>query len=260
MAYQREYCSRSYKALKEGKGMSKDVYADALSNSLTEIKNICPDVSCSFIFTKDGMVVAGDAQAVGTMMEKLARAFESVAENAALIGELDTLLIDAENGKAYISCANDMYLAMITSKNADITYLRSVTRVIIPTILKLLKSIIPTPLKFVSSQQLVVENITGFREMFTGDTVQIDHEVLKQWSELFDGKEVSEVEVEAVSGKLAQYKVKAINDSKLEGRGLIRMPEKTCQTLEVKKGELVRVKPIAPKISIPSWGVQEITL
>ena len=44
---------------------------------------------------------------------------------------------------------------------------------------------------------------------------------------------------------MAQCKVKTINDPKLEGRGFIQIPEKTSRMLEIKKGELVRVKPIA---------------
>ena len=46
--------------------------------------------------------------------------------------------------------------------------------------------------------------------------------------------------------KQARCRVRAIEGSELEGKGLIRIPEKALQALEVKKGELVRVKPIAP--------------
>jgi len=226
--------------------LSRDVFVTALSNTLMEIRNICPDVKCSFLFTRYGALVAGDAQADDTVMEKAVRPFQNVAEKAAMIGGLDTFLIDGDNGGVYISCANDIYLAMVTSKDADMPYLRSVTRVIIPTILKLLESVVPTPLKFVPSLQLVVDNLSGFRSRFAGDTVEIGHETLNQWSKLFDGKDVSEVEIETFSGKQARCRVRGIEDSELEGRGLIRISEKAFQALEVKKGELVRVKPIAP--------------
>jgi predicted regulator of Ras-like GTPase activity (Roadblock/LC7/MglB family) len=226
--------------------LSTDVFVTALRNSLKEIRNICPDVKCSFLFTRDGALVAGDEQADDTAMEKAVRLFQNVAEKAAMIGGLDTFLIDGDNGRVYISCANDMYLAMVTSKNADMPYLRSVTRVIIPTILKLLESVVPTPLKFVPSLQLIVDTLSGFRSRFAADTVEIDHETLNQWSELFDGKDVSEVEIEAFSGRQARCRVRAIEDPALEGKGLIRIPQKAFQALEVKKGELVRVKPIAP--------------
>lgn len=224
--------------------MSSDVFVTALRNTLKEIRNICPEVKCSFLFTRDGVLVAGDGQADDPVMEKAVPLFQNVAEKADIVGGLDSFLIDGSDGRVYISCAKDMYLAMVTSKDADMPYLRSVTRVIIPTIMKLLESIIPTPLKFVPSLQLVVDTLGGFRSKFAGDTVEIDHEILGQWSELFDGKDVSGVEVEAFSGKQARCRVRAIENSELEGKGLIRIPEKTSQTLEVKKGELVRVKPI----------------
>jgi len=225
--------------------LSRDVFATALENSLKEIRNICPDVKCSFLFTRDGALVARDAQADDTLMEKAVRLFQNVSEKATMIGGLNTFLIDGDNGRVYVSCANDMYLAMVTSKDADMPYLRSVTRVIIPTILKLLESIVPTPLKFVPSIQLVADNLSGLRSKFAGDTVEIDHETLDQWSKLFNGRGVSEVEIEAFSGKQARCRVRAVEDMALEGKGLIRIPEKAFQALEVKKGELVRVKPMA---------------
>jgi predicted regulator of Ras-like GTPase activity (Roadblock/LC7/MglB family) len=93
----------------------------------------------------------------------------------------------------------------------------------------------------VPSQQLIVEKLGGL--LVRADTVRVDSEVLKRWSALLGVKEVNEVEIEAFGGKMAQCKVKTINDSKLEGRGFIRIPDKTCRMLEIKKGELVRVKP-----------------
>ena len=240
--------------------MDKDVYAAALRNALTEIRNVCPDVSCSFILTKEGTIVAGDAQADETTMEKAVHSFQSILEKAVAVGGLDTYLIEGKNGKVYLSHASNMYLTTITSKNADIAYLRSITRVIIPTILKLLESIVPTPStspKSLTSQQLVVESFSsgGFMGRFAGDTVEVNREILEKWSELFNGKGVDEVEIEAFSGKLARCKVRAINDPEIKRMGIIKVPEKTCQNLEVKKGELVRVKPIASQKSTSSFAL-----
>jgi hypothetical protein len=39
-------------------------------------------------------------------------------------------------------------------------------------------------------------------------------------------------------------KVKPIKDSKYNGESKVQMPEKIQSTLEIKKGELVRAKPI----------------
>ncbi len=40
--------------------MKRDLYAEALKNTLTEIRNVCPDINSSFIFTKDGTIVTGE--------------------------------------------------------------------------------------------------------------------------------------------------------------------------------------------------------
>jgi len=220
--------------------MNKDLYAVALKNALTEIKNICPDISHSFIFTKDGAIVAGDPETDEKTMEKMIQSFQSIAEKADTIGSLKALYVNGEKGKVILSNVNDMYLVLAAFENADTTYLNSVTRVIIPTVLKLLETITPTPLPSAPSKQLVVDTLSGF---FIGDSVQIDMELLEEWAKLLNQKSVNEVEIEAFGGKTTQCKAKEISDPQLKGKGMVRIPEKLCKTLEVKKGEVVKVKP-----------------
>ena len=95
------------------------------------------------------------------------------------------------------------------------------------------------------SQQLIVDRFSGL--MVKSDTVQLDVEILKRWSDELNVDSVDEVDVETFSGKTVRCKAKVINDPKLEGRGLIRIPEKACQSLDVRRGELVRVKPVVPE-------------
>ncbi|MGQ9624850.1 MAG: hypothetical protein ACUVT9_05710 [Candidatus Bathycorpusculaceae bacterium] len=90
--------------------------------------------------------------------------------------------------------------------------------------------------------QLIVENLGGL--LVPSDTVRIDNLVLEQWTELYDDREIGEVEIETFDGKSTRCKVKPIKDAKYEGKGIIQMPEKIQLTLEIKKGELVRVKPV----------------
>lgn len=220
--------------------MDKDLYAVALNNTLKEIRNVCPDISFSFLFTKDGLIVAADDNAADETIEKAVLSFQNIDEKTDSIGGLENLLINGKNGKVIISNVNGMYLATATSEKADITYLQSVARIIIPTILKLLESTSPTPLKSAPAQQLIVDTLTGF---FVGSTVEIDPKILKQWSEILKVKKVEEVEVEAFDGKTTHCKAREIGEPKLKGKGMIRIPEKTCKTLHVKRGELVKVKP-----------------
>jgi hypothetical protein len=92
------------------------------------------------------------------------------------------------------------------------------------------------------SNQLIVDTLGGL--LVRGDTVQIDMEILNQWSEYYDGAQINEVEIASFNGNSTVCKVKPIKDSKMEGKGIIRIPERACQDLDVKKGELVKVKPL----------------
>jgi predicted regulator of Ras-like GTPase activity (Roadblock/LC7/MglB family) len=225
--------------------MNNERYAVALKNALTEINNTCTDVSHSFIFAKDKVIATGDPEPDEETMKKTIDSFQSVAEKADSIGSLKAFCVHGKKGQIILSGVNDMYLALAASEDADTTYLHSVTRVVILTVLKLLETITPappaspTPLQSAPSKQLVVDTLSGF---FVGDSVQIDIELLEEWARLLR-ESVSEVEIESADGEAMQCKVKEINDSKLKGKGIIRIPEKVCKTLEVKKGELVKVKP-----------------
>jgi len=296
--------------------MNEEVYAAALKNALVEIKNVCPDINKAFILMDNGTIVAGDEQSAEPSVEKAVNTLQSLTEKASSVGGLDDLLIDGDKGKIYVSQVNGMYSVMALSKQADLPFLRTVTKIILPTILKVLNGIgsetaLPAPLKSVPivsytpfrpapskplaeeeaveetveetekaeeteepeapepleareaeteeeteveppepptdlpSQQLIVDKFGGL--MVRSDTVQLDFEILERWSSLLDVKEIREVDIETFSGKTTRCKAKVISDQKFEGRGLIRIPEKACETLELKRGELVRVKPVMPE-------------
>jgi hypothetical protein len=164
-------------------------------------------------------------------------------------------------------------------------YVTTVTRVLIPTLLRRLEEIRPTSLKSdrpplemkpeipkvketeeaieetvretimaepeVETEPLpreppvnrfVVENLGGF--LVPSDTVRINIETLSKWQEMYKGRRIGEVEIVTFEGKTTRCKVNPIRDSKHYGGGIIRIPEKLQRMLEIKKGELVRVKPV----------------
>lgn len=296
--------------------MNEEIYVNALKNALVEIKNVCPDINKAFILMDNGTIIAGDDQAVDSSVERAVNSLQDLAEKAASVGGLNDLLIDGDKGKVYVAQVNGMYSVMALSKGADLPFLRTVTGIILPTILKVLNSMnpettLPAPFKSapivpraqfrpapseplvneeaieetvekpeedeeieapepletseaeteaeaeteeaespepvtdLPSQQLIVDKFGGL--MVRADTVQLDSEILERWSSLLNMKEIREVDIETFNGKATRCKAKVINDSKFEGRGLIRVPEKTCDALELKRGELVRVKPVVPE-------------
>lgn len=271
--------------------MSEDIYSFALKNALTEIANACPDIKNSFMFKRDGEIVAGDEQTPEEVAVHAIDAFDGILEKADAIGGIEGLTLEGNGGRVNVSCVDDLYLVTVTSKGADMNYVSTVARVIIPTVLKLVDKINPAPLKNKtpmyriepeipmakedrqekeedieepeteeperptvtdvnsepvlpepSESQFMVENLGGL--LVSSDTVKIDGETLQQWEELYQGKKIEHVEVRTFDGKSAQCRVKPMNDPRYEGKGIIRMPDKIQALLEIKKGELVRVKPV----------------
>jgi predicted regulator of Ras-like GTPase activity (Roadblock/LC7/MglB family) len=267
--------------------MDNEVYSFALKNTLNEIRNVCPDITHTFMFTEDGEIIAADENTHEKTIIQVIDAFDGILEKADKIGGVEGITLEGSNGRVNVSCIKDMYFATVTSKRADINYVNSVTRVLIPTILKLLEKICPTPLKNAPTpslkiepeipmteelpqsaeeekeepekiekppiepepllpeppvNQLIVENLGGL--LVPSDTVRIDSTILSQWEKLYEDQKIEEVEIETFDGKTTRCKVKPIKDSKYEGKGVIQMPEKVQLALEIKKGELVRAKPI----------------
>lgn len=90
--------------------------------------------------------------------------------------------------------------------------------------------------------QLIVEDLKGL--LAPSDTVRVDESMIQQWNELFEGRDIAEADIETFGGQSVRCKVGQIKNSKLEGQGKIQIPARVQQSLEVKKGELVRIKPV----------------
>lgn len=269
--------------------MDNEVYSFALKSALTELQNACPEITNAFIFKEDGEILAGDEKTSEKIMVHVVNALDGVFEKADIVGGVKDITLEGSNGRVNVSNINDIYFVTVTSKKADLTYVNAVTRVLVPTVLKLLEKISPALLESNSSlpeikpkfplankdeeiennsfeepahkeektmtennseplrpepavNQLIVENLGGL--LVPSDTVRIDNEILLQWEKLYEGKRIEEVEIETFDGKATRCKVKPVKDSKFEGKGVIQMPEKVQLILEIKKGELVRAKPI----------------
>jgi predicted regulator of Ras-like GTPase activity (Roadblock/LC7/MglB family) len=236
--------------------MNRDSYAIALNSAMTEIQKAYPDINNSFIFTKTGTIINGNKETDQQTMNNVQEAFENLKEKAKAIGDLKGFKITGKNGNLTLSKINDMYLVLATSKNADTAHVYAITHVIIPTIIKTLESFDSTHLQSTSTQKkLVVDTLTGF---FAGDSVQIDTEILTEWTKNSDPRArvkaaitrepdmqdgVSQVHIETFGGNAAVCKVKEIDDQNVKGKNMIRIPEKHCKSLEISKGDLVKVSP-----------------
>jgi len=315
--------------------MSNEVYAFALISTMDEIQKACPDVTRNFVF-KDGKIVAQSKNTTEEDATQTITAFDAITERADALGDVETITIQSAEGKVNIANMNDFYVTTVSSKEADEKYVNTLTRILIPIVIKLADKIQPASLaenetitldqpepepeeddadeaaeqsynapeepveetayeteeteeaedneSYETSQpdyegeeeetapiepetyeepeqaepepeyddepllpeppvtQLIVENLGGL--LVPSDTVRVDQEVIKHWSDLYGDMKINEVEVVALNGKSTRCKFKNIKKSKDTGKGIIKMPEKIQLTLEIQQGELVTVKPV----------------
>ncbi len=234
--------------------MNRDPYAVALNNALNEVKKAYPNIQHSFIFSENGALITGDPETDEETMREVIKSFETIREKAQVIGNLQALQVNGKNGKLILSNIKDMYLALATSKKADKTHIFAITHVIIPAVLKTLETITPTT-QIIPPKKLVVDTLSGF---FAGNSVQIDAETLMEWTrntaphsriqDALTGEQnmqrgINQVRIETFNGNTSWCKVKTINDVRLQGKNIIRIPQKLCKTLEIRRGDLVKVKP-----------------
>jgi predicted regulator of Ras-like GTPase activity (Roadblock/LC7/MglB family) len=268
--------------------MENDVYSLALRNTLNEITSACPDIQSIFLFKEDGDIISGEEKAQEESAVRTVDALDDLLKKAEALGGVHSIILEGNKGTVNVSRMDDFYLVTVVPEKADLKYINTLTNVIVPTVLKLLKKINPalnreslselengeatvkpvikpieesmeetaekreehevseaSPERILPEPQVnqfIVENVGGL--FASSDTVRIDDDTISQWTELYEDKKIEEATIETFGGKSARCKLKPIKDSKYEGKGVIQIPEKIQQTLEVRKGELVRVKPI----------------
>ena len=286
-----EYSSGYLEQNHEVENMDTETYSSALKNALNEVQNICPDIKSVFLFNEEGQIIAGDKNTPETVIIRAMDALDGLLEKAETIDGVESISFEASKGRVNVSHMSDLYLVTLTSENADMKYVSTVTRVVIPVVIRLLDKTAPAPLNDTPLQleaepedstseeaettseeldeesekteheeqaesgnksetilpkapvnQFIVENLGGL--FVSGDTVRIDNDILLKWKELYEDRAIEEVEIETFSGKSARCKLKPIKDSKHEGKGIIQIPEKIQAALDIRKGELVRVKPV----------------
>jgi hypothetical protein len=94
--------------------------------------------------------------------------------------------------------------------------------------------------------QFIVETLHGMNRFISSpDYVRVDSKTIETWKSMFGDKKIEEVQIEDTrTGKKQTFKFKPLKDDKLEGKGIIQIPEKAQAALKTKKGALVMVKPI----------------
>jgi hypothetical protein len=261
-----------------------EAHSNALQTIIDEFKNISPETTNALIFKNNGQTIANTQATTEDQAKQLITNFNNIAQKAETIGGIENLTIQAADSQLNITAMNNIYLATVSSRAANQEIVRSLTHVMVPTVVKLVDQIasmpassqppesiqteqtsieeiilpaeekpniepIPEPqppfepfLPKTPITQFMVEKIGGL--LVPADTVRIDGEVIAKWSDIYEGKQITMVGIEALDGKKTTCKFKAIREAKSNAKGIIQIPEKILQTLQTEKGELVMVKPV----------------
>jgi hypothetical protein len=123
--------------------MSNEVYAFALDSAIKEIKNICPDVTNIFVFEENAQTIAKDADTNQDTINKTVDAFHAIKGKTETSGGLEAVTIQGSEGRVNIASINNLYLVTVTSREADEKFVSSLTRVLIPTVVKLVDQFPP---------------------------------------------------------------------------------------------------------------------
>ena len=116
--------------------MSDEVLGFALKSTIQELQNVCPDITGNFIF-KEGNILAKDDNTNEETASQTVDAFSKITEHASIIGGIDAVSIEGVKGKVNIVSLKDFHLTTVSSKKADEKYVNTLTRVLIPIVIKL---------------------------------------------------------------------------------------------------------------------------
>lgn len=281
------------------------IYSYALKTTINEIRSVSPQVTNAFVFRKDGEIVAKDDDTSEETINNAINIFNEMNEHTEVFGHLENLSVQCSNSQVtFTPCIKDFYLATVSSRETDGKIFYAITRILVPTIIKLvnqltdssdsqliflekpkpkapakiiepepepeIKQIKPVetkpvqdpiiepkhepvkqpekppepvfepPLVKVPVHQLMVDKLTGI--LTSSDTVRVDYGILATWSETYEGRNITRVKIETLKMKSVECKVKTIKDNSI--KGIIQIPERLLQALELSKGELVMVNPI----------------
>jgi hypothetical protein len=261
---------------------------EAQSNSLQtivdEFKNLSPETTNAIIFKNNGQTIANTKATTQDQARKLILNFGNIESQAQSIGGIENLTIHATESQLNITATDSFYLAMVTSRSANQEIVKSLTQVVVPTVVRLIDQNTsvpkatpvhePVPLEEPTKEepvlpsqeepqiepipepqppyepflpktpvnQFMVEKIGGL--LVQADIVRIDGDVIANWSNLYEDKQITMVNIEGLDGKKTTCKFKPIKEAKSNAKGVIQIPEKILQTLQTEKGKLVMVRPV----------------
>lgn len=114
---------------------------NSLQTVIGEFKNLSPEISNVFIFKADNEIVASNEATSEEQSKNLISAFNSITQKAEVIGRIETVTMRGADRQLQITSINNRFLATVSSHEADEKIIKSLTCVLVPTVVKLVNEI-----------------------------------------------------------------------------------------------------------------------
>ncbi len=176
--------------------MSNEVITSALKSTLQEIQNACPDVTSTFIF-KNGKILSQENTNEENAIQTVA-AYDTIAERTDIIDGLENITIQSAEGKVNITAINDIHLATVSSNEADEKYVNTLTRILIPIVIKLVEQIQPVS----KDNETIIIDQSEPEEDAAEETVVETEETSDEIAEDIENYQPNETEIETVTTEL----------------------------------------------------------
>ncbi len=118
-----------------------EAYSNPLQTIIEEIKNISPETTNALIFKNNGQTIANTQIITENQTKEFITNFASIAVQAETIGGIENFTIQAADNQLNIFAVDDCFLATVSSRTAKQEILKSLTQVVVPTIVKLVNQV-----------------------------------------------------------------------------------------------------------------------
>ncbi len=139
--------------------MVTEANSNVLQTIIDEFKTISPETTNALIFKDSGQTIATTQATNEDQTKKLMLNFGCIASQAQSIGGVENLTIQAADSQLNITAINSLYLATISSRAANQEIVKSLTQVVVPTVVRLVDQIasLPTENQIPQTVQLLEE-------------------------------------------------------------------------------------------------------
>jgi len=122
-----------------------EAYSNVLQTIIDEFRNISPETTNALIFKNNGQTIAKTEATTEDQTKQLILNFSSITLQAETIGGIENLTIQAADSQLAITEMSDLYLATVSSRTANPEIVKSLTHVLVPTVVKLLDPVASLP-------------------------------------------------------------------------------------------------------------------